>query len=292
MSDKNKRFIIFLMVIAFLCISISLYVTFSINGDNSLTGASKNVELKTVFTVTYDKNNAQSISNTSSKCYASLSSCKVILPSIVAQPGYDVVGWGLSKEESSFKYSVGEEITVDKNMTLYAITKESAKLDSNLQVGNVCNKDTKCIVGNSFVDAACTQVGYVEKATDSKTDDCKSNSGMNNFQKYGNSGNVWDASFIEWSFNVAGININKFGLYELDEVSSYVLWAKNQNRLYTNKSALKTGDLVLTNNNNHIGIAVKYGNDWYMIDGNHDNMVKFALIEGASSFISMDGITY
>lgn len=292
MSKKNKRFVVFLMIIAFLCIGISLYVTFSINMKDSVSGIEKNVKLKTTFTVTYDKNKAKSISTTSSKCYASGASCQVTMPTITPPAGYVVVGWSTSKDDTVAKYSEKETVDINKNMTLYAITREKDKINEELQVGNTCNKDTKCIVGNDFVDAACTQVGYKEKETDSKLDDCTANAGTNNFQKYGNSGNVWDASFVEWALKTAGINIGEFGLHEADEVINYVTWAKNQNRLYTNKSALKTGDLVLTNDNNHIGIAVKYGNSWYMIDGNHDNMVKFAPIEDATGFINMSGIVY
>ena len=135
MSKKNKRFVVFLMIIAFLCIGISLYVTFSINMKDSVSGIEKNVELKTTFTVTYDKNKAKSISTTSSKCYASGASCQVTMPTITPPAGYVVVGWSTSKDDTTAKYSEKETIDINKNMTLYAITREIDKINEELQVG-------------------------------------------------------------------------------------------------------------------------------------------------------------
>ena len=70
-----------------------------------------------------------------------------------------------------------------------------------------CSKDLKCNTGNKVVDTACSQVGYTEKASDESLEECTANSGENNYQKFGNSGNVWDASFVDWVFKSTKISL-------------------------------------------------------------------------------------
>lgn len=294
MKSKNKIIIIILLVLATICIGTALFITIFVykdNGEEKITSEAKNA-LNATLTVKYEIGNAKSIGSSSSKCYASGSSCFVITPSIEAPVGYEVAGWSLSENLDDVKYEVGQKLEVSKDIILYAVVKEEKELNKDLQVGSICNKNLKCIVGIDMVDAACTQVGYVEKATDSNTDDCTLNPGINNYQKFGNSGNVWDSTFINWSATVASINLGNYGIDDLDDVSSYMEWAKNNNRLYTNRSSLKNGDLVLINDNSHIGIAVNIDDVWYMISGNYDNQVKMVILDNVSNYISMKGIAY
>ena len=250
-----------------ICIGVASYIlVFEDTATNiPLEGEDKNAALATVHNVVYTKGEALEVSSESSMCLDYGRGCTVTTPSIVTDELHEVVGWSEDKEGKGTVYKEETEITVSSDITLHAIIKEKAKSEIKLEIDNICSKDLKCNIGNKVVDTACSQVGYVEKNTDSSLEDCAANPGINNYQKFGNNGNIWDAAFINWVFSSSKISLKDKGIEDVDSVSSYIKWSKNNNRWYTSKSALNNGDLVLTNNDQHIGIAVNIDNEWYMI---------------------------
>ena len=284
---------VLLAAVGFIFIGLASYIlVFENDEPQTLDGENKNAAVAVIHNIKYNKGNALDISSLSSMCLDYGKGCNVVLPSIIAPEGYEVVGWAEELDAKDKFYKPESEILVDEQMTLYAIVKEKIKEEIGIHVDNVCNKDLICNIGNVVVDTACSQVGYIEKASDTSINDCTADPGFDNYQKFGNSGFLWDGAFINWVFNSSEISLKNKGIEDANDINSYVKWAKNNNKWYTSKSALNNGDLVLTNNNQHIGIAVNIDNDWYMISGNYNNKVALVAIEDISGFINMKGLVY
>ena len=83
---------------------------------------------KDAYKVTFNKNGASSIGATSLNCYRynNASSCTVKLPTITAASGFDVVGWGSSASSTAKSASVGQSVSLSKDINYYAITKSTA----------------------------------------------------------------------------------------------------------------------------------------------------------------------
>ena len=60
----------------------------------------------------------------------------------------------------------------------------------------------------------------------------------------------------------------------------------------TDKSSLHNGDLVIIDQNQHIGIAVSVNNEWNIIIGNSNNKVELINLDRVSGFINMKSIAY
>ena len=75
------------------------------------------------FTATFNKNGATSIEFSKLTCNTTSTSCAVKAPSITRN-GYSVLGWDTNKNATSAKYKVGDNITLTKDTTFYAITKK------------------------------------------------------------------------------------------------------------------------------------------------------------------------
>lgn len=80
------------------------------------------------FTVRFNKNTANSIGKSSLSCSTSSGSCNITLPSITAKSGYQVVGWNEQANGSGKNYAAGSSISINRNFTLYAITKEAPSI--------------------------------------------------------------------------------------------------------------------------------------------------------------------
>ena len=294
MKDKKRVLLIILFAAAgFICLGLAGYMLFFKSNDTlPLDSEGKNASLATIHSISYEKGLSLEISSENSKCLDYGNGCMVNLPDISAPENYQVVGWCEDKDGNGTIFDVKQEIKVSKDITLYAIIKKKDEVAKLTEVDNYCNETLKCSVGIKVVDAACSQVGYIEKETDKDLNDCTANPGINNYQKFGNNGNVWDATFVNWSFNISNVSLSSNGIEDVDDVSSYVNWARNNSRFYTNKSSLHNGDLILTNNNQHIAIAVEIENTWYMISGNSNNKVELVVADNISGFVSMRGLAY
>ena len=76
-------------------------------------------------TVKFEKNGSSSIENSSLNCYRYNGSniCSILLPKITAASGFSVIGWGSSAASTSAVGNPGQQISLSKNTTYYAITK-------------------------------------------------------------------------------------------------------------------------------------------------------------------------
>ena len=294
MKKGKKVFLaVLLAALGLIFIGLASYILFFEESvDEPLESTEKNAAVAVIRDVTYNKGNALEISSENSMCLDYGKGCSVTTPSIIAPEGYSIIGWSEELEGKGIVYEPEKEITIDKKMTLYAIVQEKEKTETNLEVGNSCSKNLKCNIGNAVVDTACSQVGYVEKASDDSLNDCTANPGVDNYQKFGNNGFLWDASFINWVFDISKVSLKNKGIEDVNDINAYVKWAQNSNKWYTSKSALNNGDLVLTNNNQHIGIAVNIDDEWYMITGNYNNKVDLVVVDNISGFINMKGLSY
>ena len=77
--------------------------------------------------VTFNKNGASSIGATSVNCYGynGNSRCTVKLPTISPSNGFSVIGWGSSPSSTTKVASIGQNLSINKSVTYYAVTKSS-----------------------------------------------------------------------------------------------------------------------------------------------------------------------
>ncbi len=101
------------------------------------------------YTVTLNKNNAQSIGKTSVSCSTVTNDCSVLLPSITAPSGYEVVGWSSNKNANSADYYVNTYINISSNKTLYAIVRKITS--SNKEIVVTLNKNGAQSIGKTKV---------------------------------------------------------------------------------------------------------------------------------------------
>ena len=88
-----------------------------------------------IYNVIFDKNTAESIGTIIPSCISyNGGTCTVIAPIIAAPIGYEAVGWGRTQEKA--EYEVGEEIILDGNLKLYAITKERPKKTYSFRINS------------------------------------------------------------------------------------------------------------------------------------------------------------
>lgn len=97
--------------------------------------ASKNVSsdatyyaiVKKVVTITFEKNGADSIGNTSLSCtmWNSDINCSIQAPTIT-KSGYSIIGWNTSSSATTSEWNVGTSKSFSSNKTYYAITKKNS----------------------------------------------------------------------------------------------------------------------------------------------------------------------
>ncbi len=139
----------------------------------------------------------------------------------------------------------------------------------------------ECIVG-----VAATQVGYLEKETNSNLDSFTANAGNGNYTKYGKwygqNGVPWCAIFVSWCANQA--NISTSIINKTASCDSGMNFFKGENLFYASKAyggnyTPKVGDIFYygtsTSNATHTGI-VEGVNDTYItvVHGNSQNQVR------------------
>lgn len=133
--------------------------------------------------------------------------------------------------------------------------------------------------------SAESQIGYLEKKTNSQLEDFTANAGSNNWNKYANyfdtkyptfyngkkNGYDWCDIFVDWNFvNTFSFDTGRKMLYQpLKSCGAGCSWSKtyyeNNKRLYTTP---KVGDQVFFGTS-HTGIVVKVeGNIFFTIEGN------------------------
>ncbi len=152
-----------------------------------------------------------------------------------------------------------------------------------------------------IIATAKSEVGYLEKKSNSNLDNKTANAGRNNYTKYwrdiknwglGNyQAQYWCAAFIFWCFvKTFGLDKAKKLLLHAPYVSCYTAGNlfKNANRLY---SEPKAGDIVLFKKSNgifgHTGIIYKVANGYfYTIEGNTSSAAGVIANGGAVAYKS------
>ena len=133
---------------------------------------------------------------------------------------------------------------------------------------------------------ANSQVGYMEKASNSNLDSFTENAGSANYTKYGawygNNGEYWCATFVSWCANQAEISETMVPKYESCDAG--MLTFKSWGRFYSSQAyggnyTPKVGDIFFTGPNEsdstHTGIVVGVsGSTITVVDGNCDNKVS------------------
>ena len=71
--------------------------------------------------------NGVDLSNTYSICTIKNNKCNVTLPNIIRE-GYEILGWSKDKNSKNPEYKIEEEINIDKNIDLYAITRKEVSV--------------------------------------------------------------------------------------------------------------------------------------------------------------------
>lgn len=89
------------------------------------------------------KNGSTNISNDYLSCTANDGICKITLPDI-SRDNSEIIGWSEDKNSKEAQYSPNEKISLEKNVTLYAITKK--ELTASFE--NETSKKEKCTIYN------------------------------------------------------------------------------------------------------------------------------------------------
>ncbi|MBQ2901855.1 MAG: CHAP domain-containing protein [Agathobacter sp.] len=133
---------------------------------------------------------------------------------------------------------------------------------------------------------ANSQVGYMEKASNSNLDSFTANAGSANYTKYGawygNNGQDWCATFVSWCANQAGISETMVPKYESCDagMSTFKSWGRfYSSEAYNGNYTPKVGDIFFMGPNqwdsSHTGIVVGVsGSTITVVDGNCDNQVS------------------
>ena len=83
---------------------------------------------KKQYSATFYTNGSTSISNNFSSCTANNNQCTITLPTI-ERDGAEIIGWSSNKNSETADYQPGEKIVLEKDITLYAITKKEITAD-------------------------------------------------------------------------------------------------------------------------------------------------------------------
>ena len=104
---------------------------------------------KTQYTVTLYKNGSTNIGNDFLSCTKKDGKCVVTIPTIEKAQS-EIIGWSTNKDSKELEYKVNEKITLDKSLTLYAITKQdlTATFDKN-GAKSISKDKEKCTLYNS-----------------------------------------------------------------------------------------------------------------------------------------------
>lgn len=102
--------------------------------------------------ITFDKNSAQSISDTSKSCYKynGKSTCMITTPEITVNDGFSILGWDKNSNATSATWNVNSKYSVSENTTYYAIIKQGVKYNVTFEV-----QDENAVTASKISDS-CT----------------------------------------------------------------------------------------------------------------------------------------
>lgn len=134
--------------------------------------------------------------------------------------------------------------------------------------GKKTKKGNNTFTANDVISVARSQIGYSEKASNSKLDDFNANAGSGNYTKYGiltgTNGQAWCASFVCWCFYTAANNDKSKAkdvlCGSLSAACRYNMDAFVKAKRFT-KDSPEPGDVIFfttdgSNTSNHTGIVV------------------------------------
>lgn len=138
----------------------------------------------------------------------------------------------------------------------------------------------------SIAEVAISQVGYLEKASNSNLESFTANAGSNNYTKYGawygNNGDDWCAQFVSWCANEVGISQTMLPKFESCDTG--MQFFKTNGRFvyspaYGGSQMPSPGDIffqgVSSTDATHVGIVISVsGTTMTIVDGNCNNQVR------------------
>ena len=146
-----------------------------------------------------------------------------------------------------------------------------------------------------LIEVAKSQIGYKEKASNSKLDSFTDNAGTGNYTKYGkwykettkSSGNpnAWCAFFVSWCARQAGIATNVIPNKPNVNSNGFRDWAIQKDRLIDKSKAPKPGDIVILSGHVNIVIGIDEKNKKVTtIGGNESDAVTQSTWSWKGSF--------
>lgn len=215
------------------------------NKDNNFYAIYKTAP-KNRFTVYFDLNGATSRTDSTSNCYEYGDKCTLTLPNIVRKDGI-VIGWSDNKDSKVAKYNVGQTIEVNRDMTLYAITKATKKATFHNNGAKsltpsdngIWTKDT------SYIQTTCT-VYNTETTCDIYTP--KSINVDNNYTKalgFSTSKSDTNGSYMYNEKITIDKNMDYYAIISTDQSKNYVSLSKYKFPTVTNGARRKKRVLVI-----------------------------------------------
>lgn len=121
----RKRKIFCVSVICLVLLIVGLAIGFlTYHNTNRLSGGIFDFGKKK-YTIKYNLNGSVASVKLIDNCTVSeKDSCSVKLPKITPKAGYEVIGWSEKKDGTDQIYKVGTDLTINKDTTMYAITKK------------------------------------------------------------------------------------------------------------------------------------------------------------------------
>lgn len=153
------------------------------------------------FYLNIDENGA-SVENKLLSCETESESCTVTLPEITRE-GYQIMGYSTNEDAKTAEYSIGQTVTLTKNIKLYAITYKTlqATFDGNgLELSddknktcNLYNEDNYCLVISPEVinEDGNIVVGYNLESTSNSSNEAYNNVTKTLILTNDNTNNIW-----------------------------------------------------------------------------------------------------
>ena len=173
MNRKLKFFVYTLCIIATILISIGLAITLKefIENENQYNVADD----VNYYKVTFNLNGATRIDHKMVHCRVSNNGCKVTLPIAERVDGF-IIGYSDNKDDIDAKYKPGETITIEQDISLYAISYKTNTLEIvNTGVDYLEKDKLQCRMYNEEKTCHVTlpqfnKVGYENKGYSSNTE--------------------------------------------------------------------------------------------------------------------------
>ena len=130
--DKRRKICVFVVIISLLLIGTAVFYTVNyFRSNNELDSSGKNAKISEPNTVSknvsvkFDINGAKSIGASIRVCTikGTNTTCSVVAPTITPKDGFEVIGWGTSKNSTTASIKPNTTIKLSSNKTFYAITR-------------------------------------------------------------------------------------------------------------------------------------------------------------------------